>query len=85
MNEQSTLQDRLSSLANAFSDEELRYSARLLAYDVGELELKLAAAQQRIKRLEQNGDSICQWIESHRCLIDNVDKPLRKWKRAKED
>lgn len=40
-------------MVHAFSDEHRRYAVRLLAADVGQLERELAAALERVKRLEE--------------------------------
>ena len=47
------LQDRLLSMVHAFHDDQRKYAVRLLANDVADLEHKLNAANDRIKRLEE--------------------------------
>lgn len=46
------LQDRLASMAHAFSDEGRKYAVRLLAADVGKLEHELTEAKRGAARYE---------------------------------
>jgi len=40
--------------------------------------------KQRIKRLEEAGDWVGNWILEHKHLIDDINKPLNKWRKAKD-
>ena len=51
------LQDRLASMAHAFSDEGRKYAVGLLAADVGKLERELTEARHRIRTLIEERDS----------------------------
>ncbi len=46
------LQDRLASMAHAFSDDGRKYAVRLLAADVGKLERELTEAKRGAARYE---------------------------------
>ena len=49
-----------------------------------QLERELNAANERIKRLKEAGDWVSNWIADHKHLIDDINKPLNKLRKAKD-
>ena len=94
------LQDRLLSMVHAFHDDHRKYAVRLLANDVADLEHKLNAANDRIKRLEQSAQEIDkEWFqviesilgfhpvsmtEALRIGIERIKKQKQRIKRLEE-
>lgn len=73
------LQDRLASMAHAFSDEGRKYAVRLLAADVGKLERELTEARCTIESLHKAGQDAIDYIDGkHR----DAGRVLDGWRKA---
>lgn len=75
------LQDRLGSMVHAFSDEQRKYAVRLMAADVGKVERELNAANNRIKRLEEDLNEL---RSNEARLLNSNGKLERRIKRLEE-
>lgn len=40
--------------------------------------------KERIKRMNEASDWVCNWIADHKHLIDDINKPLNKLRKAKD-
>lgn len=51
---------------------------------VGQLYDENQKLKERIKRMNEASDWVSNWIADHKHLIDDINKPLNKLRKAKE-